>query len=162
MKQISLTKGYVALVDDEDFERVIAVGAWRADVHYRKNGTVRTVYAVSGEKKTYLHRLIMGVTNPKTEVDHHDHDGLNCQKYNLRVCGRSQNESNSRKWAVSTTSSRFKGVSWDKRCGKWQAGIVIGWRRKHLGRFTSEEAAARAYDAAAKRLFGEFALVNFN
>jgi len=60
------------------------------------------------------------------------------------------------------SSSKYKGVAWHKRRGKWQAYIKIGDKIRHLGVFTDELAAARAYDIAARQHFGEFARPNFD
>ena len=58
-------------------------------------------------------------------------------------------------------SSKYKGVAWIIRDERWQAAIQYEGRNIHLGHFTSEIEAARAYDAAAKQYFGDFALTNF-
>jgi len=58
-------------------------------------------------------------------------------------------------------SSAFKGVSWDRVNRRWLVVISCNRKQRHVGRFDSEEAAARAYDAAAAELFGEFAYLNF-
>jgi hypothetical protein len=155
MKEIPLTKGYVALVDDEDFERVSKF-KWYALVLPRK------VYAAhkNNTDSFYLHRFILGVTDPKTQIDHEDHNGLNCQKHNLRIATKSQNGGNMRKHSDYTTS-RFKGVYWDSQSKKWQSQIIVQRKRIRLGGHHSEEAAARSYDAAARLHFGEFAQTNF-
>lgn len=160
MKQIPLTKGYVAVVDDEDFERVNA-RKWHALV-----GKSRAVYAertVRGEdgKQSHLlmHRFILGITDPKVEVDHRDHDGLNNRRGNLRACSKLQNQHNQQK--PRGKSSKFKGVSWFKHCRRWAAQIMVKGKAINIGYYKTELEAARAYDAAAKEHFGEFAHVNF-
>jgi hypothetical protein len=150
MREILLNREYVALVDDEDYERVVAVGKWCED-----DG-----YAVRGSKPYCMARFILGLTDPKIEVDHEDHNGLNNQKYNLRVATRVQNNHNLRKQRP-PTSSKYKGVSFDKGNSKWVAQIKIAGRSKHLGYFLSEDQAARIYDEAARLHFGEFACTNF-
>jgi hypothetical protein len=92
-------------------------------------------------------------------VDHHDGDGLNNQQNNLRAATQSQNNQNARKQVNKT--SRFKGVSWYKKYQKWNARIQISRHLRHLGYFMFEGDAAQAYDNAARRIFGEFALLNF-
>jgi hypothetical protein len=105
-----------------------------------------------------LHRFVMGVSDPAIEVDHENHNGLNCQRYNLRKCVRGENSGNRRKLLG---SSQYKGVSWDRTRGLWRASITIYGRTKHLGSFRAEIDAARAYDDAARAAFGEFSCSNF-
>ena len=169
MKEIPLTRGLVAIVDDEDFERVSG-WRWRALRAHRASLGVRTWYAFRQWKQagqrhyTYLHRVILNVEDG-FDVDHRDGNGLNCQKDNLRVASRRQNLQNRRR-LNEHKSSRFKGVCWDRSRSMWTAYIRWGGSDgrsplRHLGRFLDEEAAARAYDAAAKEHFGEFASLNF-
>ncbi len=163
MKEIQLTQGYVALVDDEDYERVSQF-KWFADLD--KNEVVYAKRQVRLHKRTNskyraqrLHRFILGVTDPKINVDHKDHNGLNCQKENLRRCTSQQNSWNSRKSARKRTS-KYKGVS-KHTFGKWVANIMDNKKLRYLGIFSQEIDAAKAYDAAAQQVFGEFALLNF-
>ena|SRR5438128_3286608 len=155
MKETPLTQGYVALVDDEDYERV-AQFTWHAGIDRR------AVYAQRSIARTtvQLHRLVLEITDAALQVDHRDHNGLNCQKQNLRVCTNSQNQGNKRK-STRSTSSKYKGVSWHKQRGKWQATITRLNKFSFLGYFSSEEDAARAYDRAARDHFGGFAHRNF-
>jgi|HubBroStandDraft_2_1064218.scaffolds.fasta_scaffold26532_4 hypothetical protein len=156
MKELPLsTLGYVAFIDDEDYQRV-AMFKWYALIARNKDNSIRTVYAANQDY--LLHRFIMVVTDPEIVVDHKDHNGLNNLRCNLRVCTQTFNLGNMCK---TRGTSMFKGVSWDKDARKWVANIVRNKRQKHLGYFVSEVDAARAYDAAAKDHFGEFALTNF-
>ena len=149
---IRLSRGKFALVDREDVERVSAAGPWSA----MWNG--RLWYAVSSSAG-YLHRFVLGVSDAVL-VDHCNLDTLDCRKQNLRRASFSQNVCNRRKKHYAAgVSSRFKGV--DSHEGKWRAQIAKDGLRMHLGSFDSEEAAALAYDAAARSLHGEFARVNF-
>jgi AP2-like factor (euAP2 lineage) len=151
MKEIQLTKGYVALVDDEDFERVNQF-KWCADVHPHTVYGTRSVRTPEGKKTTQsLHRFVSGVTDPETEVDHKDHNGLNCQRYNLRPCTHQQNLCSRQKLKG---VSQFKGVSWDYN--KWRAEIKLNGKTVVLGRYVSENEAAAAYKDAAVQHFGEF------
>lgn len=163
MHVVHLTKGQVAVVDDADADEVSRF-TWSAFWCAK----AKRYYASrrEGERTILLHRHLLGVTDPAVQVDHRNHDGLDNSRSNLRLCTNRQNQQNQRK--RSGTSSRFKGV-FRFRSGKWAAQISSGAlrsdgsrKRVHLGYFLDEEDAARAYDAAARREFGEFARLNFS
>jgi hypothetical protein len=141
MKTIGLTQGYEALVDDADYDRVSAY-KWCA------SKCKTTVYGIRKVK----------TPDPGVDVDHQDHDGLNCQRHNLRKCVRGENDGNRRK---RSGASRYKGVSWDSSRGLWRACIMIRKKSKFLGRYADERDAAIVYDAAARENFGIFANCNF-
>lgn len=164
MKEISLTNGYIAQIDDSDYEAVIAAGPWFAEL-VRKGEIVyasRNYKVASGKRGLIrMHRFLTNAS-PNDLVDHRDGNGLNNQRFNLRLCNKTQNQGNRRKTYVKNCSSKFKGVFWDKSRNKWLAIIGIGGKQKNLGRYFCEEDAARAYDSAAKDYFKEFALLNFS
>lgn len=169
MKTIELTKGLVALVDDADFEN-LSKFKWHA-VMKQKNGKV-LYYATRSEHEScsidgrafirkntiYMHRQIM---NPPgiLRVDHADLNTLNNQRHNLRFATKAQNNMNARKPSHGL-SSPYKGVTRFKRDGSFRAYIKKDGKQRHLGYFETQEAAALAYNEAAKGLFGEFALLN--
>lgn len=148
MKEIKLTQGQVALVDDEDYEWL---NQWKW--YCRKNHKV--CYASRGLKENNrnisMHRLIMGDPD-KLIVDHIDHNGLNNQKSNLRVCTHSESMMNRRSWG----NAGYLGVH---IC--ISAQIKTRDKLVRLGTFKTIEDAAKAYDKAAKKYFGEFANLNF-
>lgn len=152
MKLIPVGKDAFALVDDEDFEAVSAL-AW----HLTESGYAVWRGREHGRKKTLrMHRLILG--DVKGDVDHIDGNKLNNQRSNLRPATRTQNNGNCR--PRSGCSSRYKGVAWVRNYGKWWAYINLNGKRKNLGYFDDEMDAARAYNAAAIQVFGEFARPN--
>lgn len=160
MREIPLTKGYVAIVDDEDYERLAAF-RWRAVVRAQEKRK-QAVYAARKEhgRDVFMHREVCRTDAP--HVDHKDGDSLNNRRLNLRPATPTQNACNSRP-SVRKRSSRFKGVYRERRssANPWYAQILINGKNVHLGAFGTEEAAARAYDAAASRVQGEYAYLNF-
>lgn len=162
MKLLSLTKGKYAQVDDEDYYwlsqwnwfAIETKGAWYAR-RSKKKGVLR-----SGEPfEVYLHRVVMRCSDKTKVVDHRDHDGLNCQKVNLRTCTKSENNRNlcSRKGS----SSSYLGVTWDSSRSKWSSRLKCKGKTFNIGRFNNEIEAAKAYDLVAKEQFGNFANLNF-
>jgi hypothetical protein len=166
MKEVVLTRGKVALVDDEDFERVTARN-WSAKFSKRgKRFYARTNIGsgVGNQKTVELQRFIMGEP-PGTWIDHRNGDTLDCRKENLRLATSVESARNRAK--QSNNRSGFKGVrittSKTKKgfTVRWYAHIEVAGKQKHLGCFTSGVEAALAYDAAARERFGAFARLNF-
>lgn len=159
MKEIPLTQGKTALVDDEDYE-ALRVFNWQA-----KNKEVDIWYAYrggrNGEAATgfYMHREILGITSKEHWVDHRNRNGLDNRRANLRIATKSQNQFNSAK--PCTNKSGYKGVYFKAQTGRWAAQIRANGRCFHLGYYDSAEEAARVYDNAAKEKHGEFARTNF-
>lgn len=159
-KQIPLTQGQVAIVDDADYDELIKY-KWYAEfckdtrsyrvVRWGIQNNVRTVIKI--------HRQIMELTkNDGLQVDHVDHNALNNCRNNLRIVTNLQNQMNRR--SNSNVTSKYKGVSWHIQTRKWRATIMINRKQKHLGVFICETDAALAYNKAAKEMFGEFAYLN--
>lgn len=155
MAKIPLSQGLFAIVDDEDFDRANK-HKWAA---LKNEWTTYVAWKVNGST-IYLHRFIMGLVHgDKRQVDHIDRNGLNCSRKNLRICSQSENQRNTARHRDG--SSRFKGVSYDKPRNKWKAQICLDYKNRLIGRFKTEEEAARAYDRAAAIAFGPFARLNF-
>lgn len=162
MKEIPLNKGQVALVDDADFDW-LNQWKWYANIRGYTYYAVRakeTTERINGKQSKYrMHRLILGVTDPKILIDHIDHNGLNNQRSNLRIATAAQNCCN--KTSLKNSTSKYLGVSFIKRDQLWAGQIQVNGIKKRLGVFKSEETAARAYDEAAKIYHGEYANLNF-
>lgn len=131
MKKIKLTQGKFALVDDEDFEW-LSKWKWHYTHGYAKGGS-------NGKSMVYMHRLILGITNPKEITDHKDRNGLNNQKNNLRIVNRSINGLNRNKYKNNT--SGYRGVTWHKQRKHWMAQISINKKCQFLGFFNSAKEA---------------------
>lgn len=157
MKTIELSQGFVALVDDIDYE-LVKEFKWRASKDGKTYYAIRSV-VVDGELRRRttqrMHTLITGFD----EVDHKNLNGLDNRRENLRSATGSQNQANKPK--RSDCSSQFKGVSWYKQKMKWRVRIKIDRHSHELGYYGNEEEAARTYDAAARILFDEYARTNF-
>lgn len=157
MAEIALTKGLVALVDDEDAERLCGYH-WFAAIG--KGGdpyAARCVVRPDGKRGfRRMHHDVLELPT-STLVDHRDGDGLNNRRRNLRPATPLGNAQNTRPNPEGTC--HFKGVS-RARNGLWQARICANYQHRQLGTFSDPIEAARVYDAAAKELHGEFAWLN--
>jgi len=153
MATIPLSRGLVALVDDEDLF-LVAGKKW----HVSSRG-----YACRHEGRrptreyVRMHRLILGTPNG-VSVDHINGDRLDNRRANLRIATQFQNVGNMR--LPSHNTSGFKGVSWDRANKKWRSVIHPLGRQLTLGRFDDSRDAARVYDEAAIKYFGPFARTN--
>jgi len=153
MRLIPLTRGYSAQVDDEDFDE-LSRWKWR----YKDGYAVRTTSRRLGMQTIFMHREILQ-TPEGMQTDHKNRgDTLNNQRANLRICTIAQNAANRR--VQRNNTSGYKGVYQHKGRKNWYAYIHVGGRSIHLGSFDSPEDAARAYDEAAGKYFGEFAGLN--
>lgn len=113
---------------------------------------------MGGGKLQSLHRLIMKVTNSKINIDHRDGNGLNNQKYNLRICSQSDNAKNQKLSRINSTG--FKGVHYFKQYNKFMAQITVNYKKVFLGYYDDKTEAAKAYNIAAIKHHGEFAQLN--
>lgn len=138
------------MVDDEDYEWLRQY-EWQVDRH----NSVKT--HAPGMKGKLIHRLILNAPE-HLEVDHIDGNRLNNQRSNLRLATSSQNKMN--RGPRKDNTSGYKGVSWHSQRLKWTARVKTGQKYIHLGLFDSKEAAALAYNSAARQLHGEYAWLN--
>ena len=166
MKLIPLSKEgknrgkYFAMVDDEDYDYLMQ---WNWSVIKRTKGLFyagRTEWYGDGkgQKHIKMHRLLLGLNDPKIEVDHKDHNGLNNQRNNLRAVTHQQNLFNGR----ASGESKYIGVGRRRFGGKWCASVTVNRKKCYVGYFDDEIEAAKARDVAAKKLHGEFARLNFS
>ncbi len=153
MKTVVLTQGFYASVDDEDYEWLNQF-KWFYHNGYAKR-TVNDEHVRMHDAIAEHHGLVFAVG----ELDHKDRNKINNQKSNFRSATPSQQQVN--KDRIVTNKSGYIGVCWHKRDKKWAASISYSGKRIHLGNFMDKVAAAKAYDAAAVRYFGEFAMLNF-
>jgi hypothetical protein len=149
---IPLTKGKVAIVDAADYEW-LSKYKW----HAVKVGGKLYAYRCRNRRSISMHRMIMGEPKGKV-VDHRDGSSLNNRRSNLRICTTAENIRNRRHTGG---ASRYKGVYFVKRLKKWKAVITFNSKTIHIGCFSDEISAGKAYDKKAKELFGEFACLNF-
>jgi hypothetical protein len=158
VKEIPLTQGQVALVDDCDFEWIMGYN-WFADYDQHTKGWYAATNIGSRPNRTLLlmHRLIMDA-QPGQRVDHVDHEGLHNNRGNLRFCSNSQNLANMR--MMVTNTSGFKGVTFHRRDKVWQAQIKVNGKFMYIGSYHTAGEAADAYDKHALLYNGVFALTN--
>ena len=145
--------GFTAIIDVDDYW---LVNQYRWRVRLDKSGN--PAYVRTGPARgpqILLHQLVTGLKG----VDHKDRSGFNNRRKNLRPATTSQNKQNSDSYRNS--SSKYKGVHWNKQARKWHVQITHEGKNHYLGLFDSEIAAALAYDEASCRLHGEFGRLNF-
>ena len=158
-RRIKLTRGYYALVDECDFERLNR-HKWQVNV---RNGRPRQAGRTErrNQKSRYLtmHRVIM---NPPKHmiVDHINRNPLDNRRANLRLSTPQQNSWN-RSCPRNSKGSKYTGVSLDRDGQKWRVRIVIDGESRFLGYYDDEKAAAMAFDKAARKHRGHFAFQNF-
>lgn len=156
MKEIELTQGKVAIVDDEDYDRANQY-KWRA----RENKRTGVFYAIKHKTTVdsyiYMHRFILQVSNEE-QVDHICGDTLDNRKSQLRICSNMENSRNQK--IRNDNSSGAKGVYWSKEKNKWRVQIRVNGIKHHLGYFSDKALAIDVYNLSAIEYFGEYARIN--
>lgn len=144
------------IIVDDDFE---VPAGWTIYVAKSHGYVILTKYAGVKDGKyiysrIYLHRYITKAPDG-IQVDHINGDRLDNRSKNLRVCTNKQNNRNK-----GPQKGKYKGVHWSKTSKRWVAQITKNYKVRHLGCFMTAEAAALAYNEAAKELHGEYAYLN--
>lgn len=155
--EIDLGNGYVAVIDDEDADLVTGFKWYAMKVEGKVYGA-GWKHLPPGRFFVHLHRLIANA-QPGEIIDHADRDPLNCRRSNLRRATRQQNIWNQGP-ARKQGTSKYKGVWLWRGYGRFVAKITYNGKQIHIGYFDNEEDAARAYNAKAAELFGEYAYLN--
>lgn len=155
MKRIKLTKGKCAIVDDDDFE---FVNQWKWYAHESQKTCYYVARRDTSNRFIYLHRFLINVEQGNT-VDHINGNRLDNRRSNLRICSSKENQRN--RGPQKNNTSGYKGVTWNKDKGLWQAQIMVDRHHITIGCFVSKIIAAKTYDEAARKYFGEYARTNF-
>ena len=163
MKEIKLTRGKFAMVDDDDYERVNKLkwsledsGKNGHELYYAK----RLHPVIRGKKyvRLTMHKFIMGDIPEGMVIDHINLNGLDNRKENLRPCNTSENNSN--RICMPKSTSKYLGVYFHKGTGKYMARIKKDKSTIYLGVFKDEKDAAIAYNKAAIKYHNQFANLN--
>lgn len=158
-RTIPLTQGYTTIVDDADYAALSAYRwkALKAGKCVYAARTVKSAGSTHNNVTLLMHRVVFGGNAPR--IDHINRNSLDNRRCNLRAATASTNAANSP--LIVRGTSRFKGVYWNKKDGKWQAQIGCGKAKvQYLGQFSDEAEAALAYNVAARQRFGSFAVLN--
>ncbi len=159
MKTIPVSQGRIAVVDDEDFDRV-SQNSWslKKSPHDKTEYASRSIKINGKWTQISLHRFVFNA-RPGVRIDHKDGNGLNCQKFNLRECSHPQNLQNQRMH----NKHGLKGIALITNLPahrQWISKIRVDGKLKTIGHFGSALEAAAAYNAMATKHFGEFARLN--
>lgn len=160
MKKIPLTQGKFALVDDENYD-------WLMQYKWCAQKRRNTFYAATTIKlgknqwtSLRMHQLIINQKLNKNEEIHHiNGNGLDNCAHNLEILTRSHHRAMDKKQI--NTTSKYKGVCFNKRNNKWKSEITVNLKKINIGTFISEIDAARAYDKFAIKYFQQYARLNF-
>ena len=156
MRKIKLSQNKIAIVDDEDYEMLIK-HKWYANKLKHKWYVNTNVRIANKRTVIRMHRMILK-PNTNVQVDHINGNSLDNRKDNLRLCNNAENMRNRDKPRNNT--SGYKGVTWNKDMKKWQAQIMVNYINIILGYYKDIKKAARVYNEAALKYFGEYAYLN--
>jgi len=154
MREIQLTRGKVAIVDDEDYDE-LSKFSWFCSSNGYVGRNNSTVGGKPVPKQTLMHMQIIGNLEG-FQIDHINRNKLDNRRCNLRHVTHQQNMQN----IAGHGASQYKGVRWRKHCKKWQARSHYGGREHHIGYYDTEKEAAIAYNAVAAKQQGEYACLN--
>ena len=155
MKEIISNKGRIALVDDDDYERLNGYKWYNST-----DGYIQRSIKKSNEKWMIwmIHWDVIGKPIDGQQVDHRDGNKLNNCRSNLRICSNAENGMN--RGMNKNNSTGYKGVKWNNASNKWIALIRTNGKQMYLGSFNDKIDAALAYNDGAKKYHGEFAQLN--
>lgn len=156
VRKIPLTRGMMAIVDAQDHAFLRWFNWYALSNNCGKFYAARDVKTGGKRQTVLMHRVVLGLSGA-LEGEHENGNSLDNRRENLRPATRTQNHANRKRLPIGK-SSPYRGVS--AHLGAWTAQISINNKKKHLGRFHDPVLAARAYDAAARQQFGEFANLN--
>lgn len=156
MKEILLTKGYVAIVDDDMYDD-LSQYKWRVQEGKHTCYAVRAKMILGKRYSISMHRYVLDCINLRMCVDHVNDNGLDNRKSNLRICSYSDNQHNKRSFHG---TSVHKGIFFHSKRNKWRAQICFDNKTCYIGDYDSETDAAMAYNRSALQKFGEFARLN--
>ena len=155
MKEIKLTQGKTAIVDDEDYE-ILSKSKWYAGYDGNNFYAKRSGFSVDGKRTIIrMHRVIMS-SSYGIEVDHRNGNTLDNRKENLRHCVCAENVKN-RKFSQKNNKIGIKGVYWRSDIKKFRTEIQVDGKQIYLGYFDVLGDADSAYRIAEEKYFGEFA-----
>ncbi len=153
MQKISLTRGMIAVVDDEDFRDLAAYKWCAAEKGGKKFYAVRRPAGQQGGALISMHRQITKAS-PEMDVDHINGDTLDNRRVNLRAVAHRVNIRHRPFGANRNNAVGIRGVTWDKTRGKYAAGLKVAGKRLNLGRFDTAEAADTICQAARLKYYG--------